>query len=128
MNAPARLDVAWNAASGALDASRTWASAVVRLECEWDPATGGASCRATLDRAGDVRTVPVPPAARMAVRTRGLWVHLELSAGAEVLLRASFERGRLAYCTSTVPALAGLRGGSYDPPTGILELYQRAAA
>ena len=27
MNAPARLDVAWNAASGALDASRTWASA-----------------------------------------------------------------------------------------------------
>ena len=128
MNAPARLDVAWNAASGALDASRTWASAVVRLECEWDPATGDASCRATLDRAGDVRTVPVPTAARMAVRTHGLWVHLELSAGAEVLLRASFERGRLAYCTSAVPGLAGLRGGTYDPPTGILELYQRAAA
>ena len=55
MNAPARLDVAWNAASGALDASRTWASAVVRLECEWDPATGEASCRASLDCAGDVR-------------------------------------------------------------------------
>jgi hypothetical protein len=128
MNAPARLDVAWNAASGALDASRTWASAVVRLECEWDPATGDASCRATLDRAGDVRTVPVPAAARMEVRMHGLWVHLELSAGAEVLLRASFERGRLAYCTSTVPGLAGLRGGTYDPPTGILELYQRAAA
>lgn len=128
MNAPARLDVAWNAASGALDASRTWASAVVRLECEWDPATGDASCRASLDRAGDVRTVPVPVHARMAVRTRGLWVHLELSAGADVLLRASFERGRLAYCTSAVPGLAGLRGGTYDPPTGILELYQRAAA
>jgi len=128
VNAPARLDVAWNAASGALDASRTWASAVVRLECEWDPATGDASCRASLDRAGDVRTVPVPAHARMAVRTRGLWVHLELSAGADVLLRASFERGRLAYCTSTVPSLAGLRGGTYDPPTGILELYQRAAA
>jgi hypothetical protein len=64
----------------------------------------------------------------MAVRTRGLWVHLELSAGADVLLRASFERGRLAYCTSAVPGLAGLRGGTYDPPTGILELYQRAAA
>ena len=55
MNAPARLDIAWNAASGALDASRTWASAVVRLECEWDPATGDASCRASLDRAGDGR-------------------------------------------------------------------------
>ena len=128
MNAPARLDVAWNAASGALDASRTWASAVVLLECEWDPATGGASCRATLDRAGDVRPVPVPATARMTVRMRGLWVHLELSAGTEVLLRASFERGRLAYCTSMVPGLAGLRGGTYDPPTGILELYQRVAA
>ena len=128
MNVPARLDVAWNAASGALDASRTWASAVVRLECEWDPATGEASCRATLDRAGDVRGVPVPATARMEVRTHGLWVHLELSAEGAVLLRASFERGRLAYCTSEVPRLAGLRGGTYDPPTGILELYQRAAA
>jgi hypothetical protein len=27
-----------------------------------------------------------------------------------------------------VPGLAGLRGGTYDPPTGILELYQRVAA
>lgn len=128
MNAPARLDVAWNAASGALDASRTWASAVVRLECEWDPATGDATCTASLDRAGDVRAVPVPANARMDVRTRGLWTHLELSAAGSVLLRASFERGRLAYCTSAVPGLAGLRGGTYDPPTGILELYQRAAA
>jgi len=128
MNAPARLDVAWNAASGALDGSRTWASAVVRLECEWDPATGDASCRAALDRAGDVRTVPVPTHARMQVRTHGLWVHLELSAAGAVMLRASFERGRLAYCTSDVPTRAGLRGGTYDPPTAILELYQRAAA
>ena len=128
MNSPARLDVAWNAASGALDGSSSWASAVVRLECEWDPATGEASCRGSVDRAGDVRAVAMPAHARIAVRARGLWVHLELSAGGEVLLRASFERGRLAYCTSSVPRLAGLRGGTYDPPTGILELYQRVAA
>ena len=128
MNAPARLDVAWNAASGALDASRTWASAVVRLECEWEPATGEANCRATLDCAGDVRTVPLPSHVRIDVRTHGLWVHLELAAAGTVLLRASFERGRLAYCTSAVPGLAGLRGGTYDPPTAILELYQRVAA
>ncbi|MFM8872832.1 MAG: hypothetical protein ACKOJI_05685, partial [Phycisphaerales bacterium] len=37
------------------------------------------------------------------------------------------DRGRLAYCTSAVPGLAGLRGGTYDPPTAILELYQRVA-
>lgn len=128
MSTPARLDVAWNAASGALDGGRSWASAVVRLECEWDTATGEASCRGTVDRAGDVRAVAMPAEARMAVRSRGLWVHLELAAGGDVLLRASFERGRLAYCTSTVPELAGLRGGTYDPPTGILELYQRVAA
>ena len=30
-----------------------------------------------------------------------------VDAGADVLLRASFERGRLAYCTSAVPGLAG---------------------
>ena len=72
--------------------------------------------------------LPLPSHARIDVRTHGLWAHLELAAAGAVVLRASFERGRLAYCTSAVPGLAGLRGGTYDPPTAILELYQRVAA
>jgi hypothetical protein len=44
------------------------------------------------------------------------------------LASASFERGRLAYCRSDVPGIVGIHGGSHDPPTGILELYEQSAS
>lgn len=124
---PARLEIAWTVSLSALDASAGYASAVLHLACAWEPTVAGpASCDAVLVRAGTRTAVPLGADLRMEVDRRGRWTHVDLRAGAGIVLRASFESGRLAYCTSTVPEAAGLRGGSYDPPTGILELYDRA--
>jgi len=125
---PARLDVAWNVAASACGAGQRFASAVLRFEAEWREGVPEARCRATLDRAGNVSPVQLPDPVSVHVSGSAAWVHLELRAGPDVLLRASFERGKLAYCTSTLPGLAGLAGGTYDPPTAILELYRLAAA
>lgn len=80
-----------------------------------------------LVRAGNRTTVRIDTPVRVAVGRRGRWTHVDLLGESAVVLRASFDAGRLAYCTSTVPEAAGLRGGAYDAPTGILELYDRAA-
>jgi hypothetical protein len=125
---PARLDVAWTVAASACGAGQRFASAVLRLEAEWREGAIEARCRATLDRAGNISTVNLPDDVTVHVAGRAAWVHLELRTGTEVLLRASFERGKLAYCTSALPGRAGLAGGTYDPPTAILELYRLAAA
>lgn len=127
----ARIEIAWTVSAGALQDESCYASAALHLECEW-PAAGPqayASCTAVIDRAG--ARIPVALGERVVVDVdrRGRWTHVALrpedaDSSGPALLLASFELGRMAYCTSSVPALAGLPGASYDPPTGILELYE----
>jgi hypothetical protein len=123
----ARLEVAWTASARALGVDRGYSTVALRLEAEWDPADRSGSCsmRASLDRSGAVAEVLLPVKAEVRVVRRGPWTHVEvLAPGArDGLLTASFRDGRLAYCIASAPAAAGLPGGSYDAPTGILELY-----
>ena len=126
----ARLEIAWTVSAEALDGRQSYASAVLHLECCWQhthdhpEATARVECTAIIDRAGVVTAVGIPDTARIAVDRRGRWTHIAINtAPGAPFLTASFEQGRLAYCTSTAPALARLQGGAYDSPTGILELY-----
>lgn len=127
-SALARMEIAWSVSAGALGSSRSYSSAVLHLTCAWDP-TGsgaGAECAAILQQANAERPVPVPASVEVRATRSGAWIHLSISApGAKPLLIASFEHGRLVYCTSSAPEAAGLRGGTYDAPTGILELYDQ---
>jgi hypothetical protein len=126
----ARLEIAWTVSAEALDGQQSYASAVLHLECTWehdrdhsDP-QASVECTAIIDRAGKLTTVSIPHKPHITVDRNGRWTHIAINTttGAP-LLSASFEQGRLAYCTSAVPELAHLRGGAYDAPTGILELY-----
>ena len=126
----ARVEIAWTASAGVLQGKSCYASAALHLECEWPAAAAHphATCTATIDRAGVRTPVAITAPIAVDVQRRGRWTHVSLrpvdaAAGSPALLLASFELGRMAYCTSSVPALAGLPGASYDPPTGILELY-----
>ena len=126
----ARVEIAWTASAGVLQGKSCYASAALHLECEWPAAAAHphATCTATIDRAGVRTPVAITAAIAVDVQRRGRWTHVSLrpvgaAVGSPALLLASFELGRMAYCTSSVPALAGLPGASYDPPTGILELY-----
>ena len=126
----ARIEIAWTASAGVLQGKSCYASAALHLECEWPAAAAHphATCTATIDRAGVRTPVAITAPITVDVQRRGRWTHVSLrpvgaAAGSPALLLASFELGRMAYCTSSVPALAGLPGASYDPPTGILELY-----
>jgi len=127
----ARIEIAWTVSAGALEGKSCYASAALHLECEW-PATGPqahASCTAVIDRAGVRMPVTLDGPITVQVDRRGRWTHVTLrpvgtASSTPAVLLASFELGRMAYCTSSVPALAGLPGASYDPPTGILELYE----
>lgn len=126
----AGLEIAWTISTEALDGRQSYGSAVLHLECSWEhectrsKPDAAAELTAIIDRAGMLTHVTIPPAALVTVERNGRWTHIAIrtSVGTR-LLTASFEQGRLAYCTSAVPALAQLRGGSYDAPTGILELY-----
>ena len=124
---PARLEVAWTASARALDASAGYASAALRVEIEWDPAdsSGRGAVRASLDRSGRVAAVSRPAAVEVRAVRRGAWTHVEVAEPGSLgtVLVASFRDGRLCYCASEAPRAAGLAGGTYDPPTGILELY-----
>jgi hypothetical protein len=127
----ARIEIAWTVSAGVLQGKHCYASAALHLECEWSVATAGthATCTAIVDRAGVRTPVAITAPIAVDVQRRGRWTHVSLrpadaAAGSPALLLASFELGRMAYCTSSVPALAGLPGASYDPPTGILELYE----
>ena len=126
----ARIEIAWTASAGVLQGKSCYARAALHLECEWNATAAHphATCTATIDRAGVRTPVAINAPIAVDVQRRGRWTHVSLRAmgaasGSPALLLASFELGRMAYCTSSVPALAGLPGASYDPPTGILELY-----
>jgi hypothetical protein len=126
----ARLEIAWTVSAEALDGRQSYASAVLHLECCWQhghhhlETQARVECTAIIDRAGVITAVKIPDAAHISVDRHGRWTHIAITTDpGATFLTASFEQGRLAYCTSTAPALARLQGGAYDPPTGILELY-----
>lgn len=126
----ARLEIAWTVSAEALDGRQSYASAVLHLECCWEhaehhsEANTRVECTANIDRAGVITAVGIPDTARISVERHGRWTHIAITtAPGAPFLTASFEQGRLAYCTSTAPELARLKGGAYDSPTGILELY-----
>ena len=126
----ARLEIAWTVSAEALDGRQSYASAVLHLECCWEhakhhsEANTRVECTANIDRAGVITAVGIPDSARISVERHGRWTHITITTDpARPFLTASFEQGRLAYCTSSAPELARLKGGAYDSPTGILELY-----
>lgn len=123
----ARMEIAWTVSVGALGGNRSYSSAVLHVTCEWDPANPEivARCRATLQQAGTERPIGLPGALFAKAAPSGAWMHLSIGEpGQRPVVTASFEHGRLVYCTSSAPELAGLPGGTYDAPTGILELYE----
>lgn len=121
----ARLEVAWTLSASALAPGRGYSSAVLHVEMTWDPSDEPArpTLSACIIRGPERRAVALPGPVTLDVRLRGQWTHLTASVGETLLLQASFERGRLAYCTGALPSLAGLPGGAYDAPTGLLERY-----
>lgn len=119
-----RLDVAWTVSCRALGTAQGYQSAVLHAEFAWmGAADSWHAVRAAVTLESGARTTRIelepPVSARIVVR--GAWAHLELQSGGSRLLVASFEHGRLAYCVGRLPALAGLRGGTYDTPTGLLD-------
>lgn len=125
-----RMEIAWTVSASAACGRHGFSTAVLRLECDWDASASGAPAAARgtagVTAAAQARAVVLPaPMTARVVRTSE-WVHVELQAGSAALASASFERGRLAYCTGTLVAVAGLAGGTYDAPTAILECYEAA--
>ena len=120
----ARLELAWTLSAAAVDGGAGYSSAVLHMVCEWDPSRpDAAACTASVVRAAMRRDIDLPAPAAATVTGGARWRHVTIRAGRRVLLTASFEGGRLVYCTSELPAIAGLRGGTYDAPTGLLEFY-----
>jgi hypothetical protein len=123
-----RMEVAWTVSANAACGRHGFATAVLRVECDWaaSPSGAPAAARATASVIVAAQTRAVALAAPVAARVERAdgWVHVELLAAGVPAVRASFERGRLAYCTGTVVAMAGLAGGTYDAPTAILECYE----
>jgi len=119
-----RLDVAWTVSCRALGTSHGYQSAVLHAELTWtgEPDAWHAAHHSVSLESGARRTaldLPAPVEAR--IRLSGAWAHLEVRAARQRVLVASFEHGRLAYCVGGLPAMAGLRGGTYDSPTGLLD-------
>jgi hypothetical protein len=124
----ARVEIAWTVSAGALGNDRSYSSAVLHVTCEWDPACPECPvrCRASLQQAGTERPIRIPDELEASVASSSRWTHMTIGVpGRQPIITASFEHGRLVYCTSTLPGDAGLAGGTYDAPTGILELYDR---
>lgn len=122
---PARLDLAWTFAASARRANAGYETAALRVECTWVPGSDAVECECTMECASSRDRVALPGPATVSVRREGAWTHVDIAAPGTTLASASFERGRLAYCRSDVPGIVGIHGGSHDPPTGILELYEQ---
>lgn len=123
-----RVEFAWTVSARAARGQHGFATAVLRLECEWGASTSGspvpARATAMLAAAAHQRSVDLPAPVTVQLTRAASWVHVTIQAGNAPLATASFERGRLAYCTGTAVQLAGLPGGTYDAPTAILECYE----
>ena len=123
-----RVEFAWTVSARAARGQHGFATAVLRVECEWGTSTSGsavpARAAAMLVAAAHERSVDLPAPVTAQLTRAGGWVHVTIQAGDAPLATASFERGRLAYCTGTAVELAGLAGGTYDAPTAILECYE----
>lgn len=124
---PARLDLAWTFAAAARNAGAGYETAALRVECTWIPGIASGTCECTLESANARDRVQLPGPVTVSVERAVEWTHVEVRAPGALLASASFERGRLAYCRSDVPGIVGIHGGSHDPPTGILELYEQPA-
>ena len=126
-----RMEVAWTVSARAARGQHGFATGVLRLECAWHASASGAPAparaAAVVMVAAHERAVPLPAAPTACVWRAPGWTHVEIRTGASVLATASFERGRLAYCTGALVELAGLAGGTYDAPTAILECYEAAS-
>lgn len=123
MTGAPRLEIAWTVSRAALEAQAGYASAVLHLSCRWEAGGTAARCEAAIVRGSSRTPVDLGPGAAVELERRGSWTHVRLASAGSEILAASFDSGRLAYCTSELPGRAGLGGGSYDAPTGILELY-----
>lgn len=126
-----RVEVAWTVSARAAHGRHGFATAALRLHCEWGASASGspvpARAEALLVAAAHERAIPLPgPVTATVVRAAG-WTHLEIGTAGGVLATASFDHGRLAYCTGAIVELAGLAGGTYDAPTAILECYEPAS-
>lgn len=118
------MEVAWTVSGVALGGARNFGSAVLHVEAEWDLAEARRpiAVRCVLVRAAVRTPVLVGSPLHVAALQHGAWFHLRVSDGREELLRASFESGRLIYATGTLPSRAGLLGGTYEAPSGTLDL------
>jgi hypothetical protein len=124
---PARLDIAWTFAASARRSGAGYETGALRVECTWIPGVDVAACECTVECAASRDRVALPGPATVSVRRDRDWTHVDVRTPDAMVASASFERGRLAYCRSDVPGIAGIAGGTHDPPTGILELYEHAA-
>lgn len=129
-----QLDLAWTVSCRALHQQQTFASAVLHVQAQWVAHLVGHSTllpdavplQATLVTGSTRSVVALPATLQATVESRAGWTHLELSDDTQVLVRASFEGGRLVYCTGHLPATAGLQAATYEAPTGTLDVLPHA--
>lgn len=132
------METAWTLSSLAAGSGRCYTSAVLHAEYRWgtpaDPAQADGAravpnISARVLAADRVRDVPLPEGCtvRLTPGSHPAWahVHIALPDGAP-LLRATFQNGRLVYATGELLQRAGLAGGTYDQPTGMLEAHGEA--
>ena len=132
--ADVQLDLAWTVSCRALHQQQTFASAVLHVQGQWvAPMLGHGTLLpdsvplcATLVTGPQRQPVALPATLRAVVECRAGWTHLEIADETQVLLRASFEGGRLVYCTGDLPARAGLQAATYEAPTGTLDVMPHA--
>jgi hypothetical protein len=118
-----RVEVAWTVSGVALGGPQAFASAVLHVNAEWSPASEGhVALRCALVRGASRTDVPMAGPLRAETRGHGAWHHVRVTDGPETLIRASFENGRLVYATGALPARAGLAGGTYEAPSGTLDV------
>ncbi len=129
------VEVAWTISARASGGPRTYASAVLHVECSWgthrDSTRGPtqtwtaqtASLSARVLSGALVRPVSLAPSCTARVECRAPWTHIHLccETTGDLLLNASFFQGRLMYATGLLPQRAGLQGATYDAPTGTLD-------